>query len=230
MYAPQLMHEIRRIALPLQLGLMLVILSAPVAHAASIPIDYGGGTIVAPSGQLTTVTVHGAMIGGTMDTIIDARLGPPDRFVSVSPGFVEDLYVRTVTWEWDANGDGLGLDVTALDGLSMYRGSSDLNALTVRLFTSPLDVFLLNTTTKSRDAIGDCFPCMSSEGIYTLRSIYPRRESGLGTDQHDSSRTPRRYGCVGAEHSVCQPADPRSRRGQHGPADGGGPPRRDRDA
>ena len=134
--------------------------------------------VTAPPGGSTSVLMDGlAAVGGTRLVSVETNSpgSPFSLAAAVGSGLArfEPFFFSNalMLMEWDANGDGLGLDLTELEGLSFGRGDSDGSLeITIRLLTSEESLFLLETNTSAYDAIGDVFDHshVYHEGIYTF--------------------------------------------------------------
>src|SRR5262249_9780007 len=128
----------------------------------------GGGTA---SSVLTGLDV----LGGSRGLTLVGGLGPPSS--SLVAGVYKNLFELesflypdgSLTARWDANGAGLGLDLTDMYGMSFQRGDSDgINEIVVRLITSAGNFFSLTTSTRGGDGINEILvhPGSFQEGIY----------------------------------------------------------------
>lgn len=149
--------------LPLVLFAILVLVSGS-AHADSITIDSFTQvqrvaiTPQSPSDSNTLTGLDG-VLGGSR-TVSLSYLTPSSPFsanagTTASGLALVEAFLAPVSFvlEWDANGSGLGLDLTDMDGISIQRGDSDAGlALAIRLISSTGNLFEFNTHTSAYDA------------------------------------------------------------------------------
>jgi PEP-CTERM motif len=146
------------------LAAMLVLASSSSAYADSITIDTFNQVqrvAITPQSPSDSNTITGldGVLGGSR-TMSLSYLTPSPFFSrdagTTASGIAEvDARVAPVSFvlDWDANGQGLGLDLTDMAGISIRRGDADAGlALAIRLISSGGNLFEFNTSTSAYDA------------------------------------------------------------------------------
>lgn len=148
-------------------ALVVTLATCGTADASAMTLDIfsaPGATLSAlPGGTASITTTSDQILGGTRDAFLlqvgcYCGNGTIPVTVGFGTGIGGDFYTKSVRLlqEWDAGGAGLNLDATPYGGVFWGGYTTDGGGvLTLRFFTSPTDLFVLQKQVGEYAPIGD---------------------------------------------------------------------------